>query len=167
LTDALQRYGPVVRVGSNCVIFRNIDTIRTIYATHRFRKSSWWTTLTIGGSQNMFSTECGGWVSLEDSPLLTHHFAVIPRVMRACVASVVLLFAERTSARLDTCLFKRWMTLLPAYVATAPMVVMSTSCSYSPSCHLTCSSVILPLIISSNLTLSPNQSWSRSFRCTL
>ena len=56
----LQRYGPVVRLGPNRVAFRNIDVVKTIYTTHDFRKSSWWTVLTFGGSQNMVSTKYGG-----------------------------------------------------------------------------------------------------------
>jgi len=58
LTDGAQRYGPVVRVGANRVAFRNIDAVKTIYTTHRFRKSNWWNALTFGGEQNMLSARC-------------------------------------------------------------------------------------------------------------
>ena len=53
-----QRYGPVVRVGPNRVIFRNIDTLKMIYSTHRFSKSSWYSVFTFGGGASMFATRC-------------------------------------------------------------------------------------------------------------
>ena len=53
-----QRYGPVVRVGPNRVAFRNIETVKTIYSTHMFRKSSFYGVFTVGGAENIFSTQC-------------------------------------------------------------------------------------------------------------
>jgi len=56
VTDLPQHYGPIVRVGPNRVLFRNVETIQTIYGTHDFRKSSWYSTITFSGAQNTLST---------------------------------------------------------------------------------------------------------------
>jgi len=54
----------VVRVGPRCVIFRNIEPLKSIYGTHKFRKSSWYNTITFGGVQNTLSTRCGHCVGM-------------------------------------------------------------------------------------------------------
>jgi len=51
-----QRYGPVVRIGPNRVIFRNTDSIKMIYSTHRFGKSEWYSLFSFGGGPSMFAT---------------------------------------------------------------------------------------------------------------
>jgi len=56
-STTVQRYGPVVRIGPNRVIFRNMDVVKTIYSTHNFRKSNWYDVFTFGGSKNIFSTQ--------------------------------------------------------------------------------------------------------------
>ncbi|EJD32604.1 cytochrome P450, partial [Auricularia subglabra TFB-10046 SS5] len=54
--DLFEKYGPVVRVGSGVVAFRDVEIVKEIYRTHRFRKSSWYHGLTFGNIQNSFST---------------------------------------------------------------------------------------------------------------
>ncbi|EJD34082.1 cytochrome P450 [Auricularia subglabra TFB-10046 SS5] len=51
-----QKYGPVVRVGASVAAFRDVEIVKEIYRTHRFRKSSWYHCLTFGNVQNSFST---------------------------------------------------------------------------------------------------------------
>ena len=57
---AFKRYGPVVRLGPNRVAVRDADAVKSVYTTHRFRKSSWYSMLEFGGVQNMASTRCSG-----------------------------------------------------------------------------------------------------------
>ncbi|KAH7097733.1 cytochrome P450 [Auriculariales sp. MPI-PUGE-AT-0066] len=49
-------YGPVVRIGPNRVAFNDVEAVREIYRTHKFRKGGWYRPLTFGGTDNSFST---------------------------------------------------------------------------------------------------------------
>jgi hypothetical protein len=38
-------YGPVVRVGPNKVVFRDVSTMRNVYSVHKFDKSNFYKSL--------------------------------------------------------------------------------------------------------------------------
>jgi hypothetical protein len=43
--DLFDTYGPVVRVGPNKVVFRDISTMRNVYSVHKFDKSPYYKSL--------------------------------------------------------------------------------------------------------------------------
>ena len=43
--ELFQIYGPVVRVGPNKVVFRDVSTMRNVYSIHKFDKSSFYKSL--------------------------------------------------------------------------------------------------------------------------
>lgn len=130
--DALQRYGPVVRVGPNRVAFRNVETMKTIYGTHRFRKSNWYSVFTVGGADHMFSYLCDGpfhslLIRLNDRR------AGILFPIPAHAASVLQLSEVKRCAQLVLCFFKRWKTSSVDFAVIAPVKAISMSSRYSPS----------------------------------
>lgn len=40
-----EQYGPVVRIGPNKVVFRDISTMRSVYSIHKFDKSGYYKSL--------------------------------------------------------------------------------------------------------------------------
>jgi len=121
--NLVKRYGPVVRAGPNRVIFRNIDTLKTIYSTHSFRKSSWYGALTFGGAHNMLST---AWVVHFLFPSVTHtSISETLPIMRAVVVSVLPLFEAKTCVQMVTCFWMRWKNSLVVFGATVPTMVTS------------------------------------------
>ena len=128
-----QRYGPVVRVGPNRVIFCNIDAVKTIYSTHRFRKSDWWSSLTFGGAQNMLSTVCGGLLLVIIPPDMLMNHPEIQPTTPIVAASVHLRFGEKTCVQRGMRSFKRWKNLSVAFAATAQTEASSMQSSYSQS----------------------------------
>lgn len=45
IQELFEMYGPVVRVGPNKIVFRDISTMRTVYTVHKFDKSSYYKSL--------------------------------------------------------------------------------------------------------------------------
>lgn len=45
IQELFEAYGPVVRVGPNKIVFRDISTMRTVYSVHKFDKSSYYKSL--------------------------------------------------------------------------------------------------------------------------
>ena len=45
IQELFEIYGPVVRVGPNKVVFRDISTMRNVYSVHKFDKSSFYKSL--------------------------------------------------------------------------------------------------------------------------
>lgn len=43
--ELFEAYGPVVRVGPNKIVFRDTSTMRSVYAVHKFDKSSYYKSL--------------------------------------------------------------------------------------------------------------------------
>ncbi|KZV87269.1 cytochrome P450 [Exidia glandulosa HHB12029] len=54
--ELFKQYGPVVRVGSNRVVFNEAAVVKELYRTHKFRKTPFYENFTFGGVQNSFST---------------------------------------------------------------------------------------------------------------
>lgn len=54
--ELFKQYGPVVRVGSNRVVFNEASAVKELYRTHKFRKTPFYENFTFGGIQNSFST---------------------------------------------------------------------------------------------------------------
>jgi len=131
LTDLPQRYGPVVRIGPNTVAFRNIETIKTIYSSHRFRKSSWYNVFTVGGSHTMFTHLYGGFF-IRCLIVLNVRCAGILPLIHVHAVSVHQRSEERISAQEDLCSFKKWKNLSDASVTTPPAAATSMSFSCSP-----------------------------------
>ena len=65
----MQRYGPVVRIAPNRVMFNDAAAVREIYGTHDFRKGEWLAALGYGGTQNSL---CTPWVRLNTSVFHFH-----------------------------------------------------------------------------------------------
>lgn len=53
--NALQEYGPVVRIGPNKIALSNLRDVRRIYGSEAFLKSDWYDGLTFGGTNNIFA----------------------------------------------------------------------------------------------------------------
>lgn len=53
--NALQRYGPVVRIGPNKIALSSPVDVRRIYSSESFLKSDWYDGLTFGGIDNIFT----------------------------------------------------------------------------------------------------------------
>lgn len=45
IQELFEIYGPVVRVGPNKVVFRDVSTMRNVYSVHKFDKSSFYKSL--------------------------------------------------------------------------------------------------------------------------
>jgi hypothetical protein len=45
IDELFRIYGPVVRVGPNKVVFRDLSTMRIVYSTHKFDKSTYYKSL--------------------------------------------------------------------------------------------------------------------------
>ncbi|EIW76509.1 cytochrome P450 [Coniophora puteana RWD-64-598 SS2] len=51
-----ETYGPVVRVGPNKVIFKDLSAMRSVYSTHKFDKSSWYKGLLTNENDHAMTT---------------------------------------------------------------------------------------------------------------
>jgi len=45
IQELFETYGPVVRVGPNKVVFRDVSTMRNVYSVHKFDKSTYYKSL--------------------------------------------------------------------------------------------------------------------------
>ena len=126
LANPVKRHGSVVRAGPNRVIFPNIDTLKTIYNTHSFRKSSWYGALTFGGAHNMLST---AWMVHFLFPSVTHtSISETLSTMRVAVVSVLPRFEAKTCVQLVTRFWKNSLIVFGAIVPTT-VTLMLSSCS--------------------------------------
>ncbi|KAF9804687.1 hypothetical protein IEO21_09276 [Rhodonia placenta] len=54
--DLFERYGPVVRVGPNKVVFCNASTMRSVYCVHKFDKSTYYKSLLTNNNDHAMTT---------------------------------------------------------------------------------------------------------------
>ncbi|EKM79809.1 hypothetical protein AGABI1DRAFT_72452 [Agaricus bisporus var. burnettii JB137-S8] len=56
IQELFEAYGPVVRVGPNKIVFRDISTMRTVYSVHKFDKSSYYKSLLTNDNDHAMTT---------------------------------------------------------------------------------------------------------------
>ncbi|KAF9443296.1 cytochrome P450 [Macrolepiota fuliginosa MF-IS2] len=56
IQELFEAYGPVVRVGPNKIVFRDISTMRTVYSLHKFDKSTYYKSLLTNDNDHAMTT---------------------------------------------------------------------------------------------------------------